>query len=360
MSNSNVSQIDAQTTVQTALAEAVQRFNAVGIETPVLDAQVLLAHVLGVGRAWLMAHPEATLPTDQSAAFARLVAARETRCPVAHLLGQREFFGLDLNVDERVLTPRPETELLVERALAWCKAWHQSVMLSGAKHPGGLGREGSEGREGPLRSAQSDTDAVMLSAVKHPPATAEGPLRSAQSDRPGREILPRVVDVGTGSGAIVISVAVSLPALPTLVAVDISPDALAVAEANARRHGVADRIQFRLGDMLEPLTEPVDLVLANLPYIETGALVALQPEVHYEPRLALDGGPDGLDPFRRLFEQVPAHVAPGGALLLEVGAGQGAAVADLARVLSPAAVHIQPDLAGHDRLVEVQLRDTSD
>lgn len=283
-------------TVGEVVRVAQRRFEAAGVETAGLDAQVLLSHVLGVGRAWLIAHPESVLTPDQTIAFERLVQGRASRRPVAYLIGRREFYGLDFAVDERVLVPRPETELLVERAVALVEEWRAS-----------------HGQ------------------------------------------WPRVVDVGTGSGAIGVSLAVAAPALPQVDLVDTSPDALEVARANAERHGVADRLCFWRGDLLAPLPAPVDLVLANLPYIEAEVIPTLAPEVQREPRLALDGGPDGLDPFRRLFAQVPAHVTLGGVLLLEIGAGQGPAVAELAQVLHPQAVRVHPDLAGLDRLVEVQL-----
>ena len=283
-------------TVGEAVRAAQRRFQAAGVEKAALDAQVLLGYVLGVGRAWLIAHPEAVLTPDQARAFERLVQGREARQPVAYLTGQREFYGLDFGVDERVLVPRPETELLVERAVVLVREW--------------------QARHGQW---------------------------------------PRVVDVGTGSGAIGVSLSVAVPALPLVDLVDASPAALDVARANAERHGVAERLRFWTGDLLAPPPTPVDLVLANLPYIEAEIIPTLAPEVQREPRLALDGGPDGLDPFRRLFAQVPDHVTPGGVLLLEIGAGQGQAVTELAQVLHPQAVSVHPDLAGLDRLVEVHL-----
>lgn len=285
-------------TVGEAVRGAQRRFQAAGVETAGLDAQVLLGHVLGVGRAWIIAHPEASLTPDQELAFERLVQRREARRSVAYLTGQREFYGLDFLVDERVLVPRPETELLVERAVALAHEW---------------------------RAVHGQW--------------------------------PRVVDVGAGSGAIGVSLAVTVPALPLLDLVDVSPAALEVARANAERHDVAARLRFWVGDLLTPLPEPVDLVLANLPYIETEVIPTLAPEVQQEPQLALDGGPDGLDPFRRLFAQVPHHVTPGGALLLEIGAEQGQAVSELAHVLHPHSVMVHTDLAGLNRLVEVHLRE---
>ena len=284
-------------TVGHAVAQATTRLDAAGIDTARLDAQVLLCHALGVDRAWLLAHPEVTLSPAQATAFADLVAARASRQPVAYLTGHREFYGLDFCVTRAVLVPRPETEHLVERAVAVVRAWR-------ARH----------------------------------------------------HRWPRIVEVGVGSGAIVVSLAHSLPDL-MVTGVDVSPDALAVTAANARRHHVADRVRLVEGDLLSPLTGTADLVLANLPYIPSAELDGLAPEVRAEPRLALDGGPDGLDVFRRLFAQVPSRVAPGGVLLLEMGAGQGAALLALATCLDPARVTVTPDLAGHDRLLEIELHD---
>ena len=174
------------------------------------------------------------------------------------------------------------------------------------------------------------------------------------SPLPEGEGIRSAVDVGTGAGGIAISLAVEAPGL-RVYATDLSPDALALAEANARRHGFADRVTFLLGDLLEPLPEPVDLIVANLPYVATADLAA-QPELGWEPRLALDGGPDGLDAYRRLLEQAPGRLAPGGRLLFEIGAEQGEAALALARRAFPeGAVRLHRDYAGRDRVVEVRL-----
>ena len=282
--------------VAQALARAARRLADASVDTAALDAQVLLGDALGRDRAWLLAHPEALLTPDQTATFEEVVARRAAREPLAYIRGRREFWGLDFQVDPNVLMPRPETELLVERAMDLAQAWRRE-----------------------------------------------------------RGVWPRVVDVGVGSGAIVVSLAVSLPSLPPLLAVDISPAALEIAQANARRHGVASRIVFRHGDLLAGLADPVDLVVANLPYIERAVIPTLAPEVRREPALALDGGPDGLNLFRRLLAQLPAALTPGGWALLEIGAGQGQAVAALAEALRPAHIRVLPDLAGLDRLVEISL-----
>ncbi|MFN8482620.1 MAG: peptide chain release factor N(5)-glutamine methyltransferase [Anaerolineae bacterium] len=283
-------------TVGVLLAQLTTRFRDAGCDTPSLDAQVIVARALGVNRAWLLAHPEAVVPADVSATIERWAQRREEREPLAYVIGRREFYGLDFIVDGSVLTPRPETEMLVERALDVIWAWRE----------------------------------------------AHG-------------VWPRVADLGAGSGAIAVTIAAALPDLEHVTAVDISPHALAVAELNAAHYGVGHHIDFRRGDLLLPLDEPVDVILANLPYIPTGDLATLQPEVQREPRLALDGGPDGLDLFRRLFAQALGRVSPQAVFLLEVGAGQGAAVAELARTLGQVVVTVTPDLAGHDRLVEIKL-----
>ena len=213
------------------------------------------------------------------------------REPLAYVLGSREFYGLDFRVTPAVMVPRPETETLVEEALAWARA----------------------------RSA---------------PIT--------------------VADVGTGSGCIVVSLAVHLPDARFL-ATDVSPAALAVAEENARRHGVAGRVRLLPGHLLEPLPGPVDLVVANLPYIPRGRIDSLQPEVRdHEPREALDGGPDGTDLLRPLLRQAGAYLRPGAALMLEIDEEQGATMAQAARGLPCGGRPRAPRPAGQDRVLIVE------
>jgi len=259
-----------------------------------LDAQVILGHVLGRDRGWLLAHPEAPLSAAQAGAFAELIARRHTGEPVAYLTGQREFFGLVFHVSPAVLVLRPETEHLVEAALEW--------------------------------------------AAPRPPLT--------------------IADAGTGSGAIAVSLAAHLPQA-RLVATDISRAALAVAASNAERHGVAARLSLAQADLLAPLRPGVDLIVSNPPYIATADLAALAVARH-EPRAALDGGPDGLEVIRRLLRDAARLLARPGLLLVEIGAGQGAAATALARDLFPEAdVAVLPDYAGHDRLLRVALESPS-
>jgi len=263
---------------------------------------VLLAHVLKVSRTHLLAHPERVLTASEQAAYEVLVQRCAQGEPLFYLIGRREFYGLDFQVDRRVLIPRPETELLVERALS----------------------------------------------LVTPAST--------------------IVDVGTGSGCIAVTLAVRLSddrrpssvvgrRSSVIYATDISPAALEVAQANAARHGVAGRITFLQGDLLAPLPGPVDLIVANLPYVaraEWGGLGAERNVVEFEPAVALDGGRDGLDLFRRFFKQAPAYLAPGGAILLEIGAGQAEAVVRLAQAAFPAAeIATTRDYAGLERIVSV-------
>ena len=272
--------------------------------TPRLDVELLLAHTLGWDRVRLLAEGRSTIEPAQMAEYQALVARRAALEPVAYLVGHKEFYGLDFLIDRRVLVPRPETELLVELAIARTK--------------------NQEPRTG---DRASDRFSVL-----------------------GSQFL--VADIGTGSGAIAIALAVHLPEA-LVIAVDISPDALHVARINAERHGVAGRVRLVEGDLLTPLEHPVNLIVSNPPYtildeIDEGVR-------RYEPHRALDGGPDGYDLYRRLLAEMPAKLRPGGAALLEIGATQGAGVADLARHAFPEArLSVHQDLAGLDRVVMIE------
>jgi len=281
-----------------AQAQATARLRNEGVESPRLDAELLLAHVLDVNRAAILARPDRRLTPKELTRYRDLVARRAGREPLAYILGHREFFDLDLVLDRRVLIPRPETELLVEHALC-----------------------------------------IARNIV--PPATTT----------------LAIADVGSGSGAIAVTLAVHLPHA-IVYALDASAGALSVVAENASRYGVADRVHCLQGDLLSPLHEagPVALITANLPYVSTDEWLALAPEIRdHEPRAALDGGVDGLSLIHRLLLTAGPSLQPGGAILLEIGASQGAAVTTLSREQFPlASVQLVQDYAGLDRLVLVE------
>lgn len=296
----------ASTTVGGLLAWATNQLHRHGVPAARWDAEVLLGAVIGappLRLALMIADP---VSAEAAAQYRELVRRRAAREPLQYILGRQEFMGLDFAVDDRVLVPRPETEHLVEAALAYL----------------------NEAALGRTASAAED---AMLAA-----------------------------DLGTGSGAIAVALAVGVPGLRVW-AIDISADAIAVATANAARHGVADRIVFAVGDLFAPLPEKLigrlTLVASNPPYIASRELPELQAEVRREPRLALDGGPDGLAFYRRIVAEAPRWLRAGGLLALEIGAGQGAAVAGMvADSGAYADWTVQRDYAGHDRVVLAKTR----
>lgn len=275
------------TSLVTLWTDVRRRLEAAGVDMPVFDARLLLEAGAGVSRLDIVTDPRRPVTDDQVAAVDALVRRREAREPVALIIGRRHFWTLDLFVSPAVLIPRPETELLVETAL-------QAL-----------------------------------------PADAEA----------------RVLDLGIGSGAIMLAV-LAERANATGVGVDISDGALAVAQANADALGVADRLELRHGDWNVALDGAFDLVLSNPPYIETNEIDALAPEVaRFEPRLALDGGADGLDAYRAITARLPHLLTPGGVFAFEVGKGQAEAVTALAEAAGLSAEPPRRDLAGIPRVV---------
>lgn len=282
------------TPVGRALVSAVQRLNEAGCENARLDAQVLLAHVLGQERSWLFAHHDYPLSETETEQYTELVARRVCREPVAYLIGRREFYGLEFLVDQRVLIPRPETELLVDLAL--------------------------------------------------------GQMRNRKSKR----IV--VADVGTGSGAIAVTLAIHAPEAH-IYGLDVSPTALAVARKNQSRLAPEAAITFLQSDLLEALPEPADLIVANLPYVTADEYEQLDPDIRdYEPRVALEAGVQGLDVIERLLQQIGPHLKPKGAVLLEIGSHQGEAVIKLAKTMKPrpSYVGLRRDYSGHIRMVTLE------
>jgi release factor glutamine methyltransferase len=274
-----------------------ERFRREGLSTPRLDAEVLLAETLGVDRVGLYAHFDQPLHPEELARFKKLIQRRLQREPVAYIIGRREFWSLTFKVTPDVLIPRPETEILVAEAL--------KVMSS--------------------------------------------PARTARHFR--------ILEMGTGSGAISVALAREFPSA-SVVATDLSAKALAVAQENASRLGVGERIQFLRGDLFVPLENEsaFELIITNPPYIPEEEIPSLPPEVRgFEPRLALDGGKDGLSFFRRVLPRVGEFLNPGGWFLAEVGAGQEDKIRQIAEGNSElVSCGFVPDLAGIERVFKAR------
>lgn len=279
------------TTVDTALRSAIGRLHAAGIDTARLDARLLLGDVLKVETADLVAHPERPLAEPEIERFRALIERRCLHQPVSQLLARREFWGLTFRVTAETLIPRPETETIVEQALA------------------GI---------------------------------------------PDRARALRVLDLGTGTGCLLLALLHELPQATGL-AIDRSAGALAVASANADALGLTERAEFRLGNWTEGLAERFDLMVSNPPYIATADVERLGPEVaRYEPHLALDGGRDGLDCYRAIARGVSRCLQPDGRLLLEIGVGQGDSVAAIFAAVGFACQARHNDLAGVPRCLVLQ------
>ncbi len=256
------------------------------IEDASIEAELLLRHALKVSRAELYTNPTHELSPEEEETLKQLVNRRLNGEPSAYITGHREFYGLDFEVNPAVLIPRPESELLVEKA---------------------------------------------INLARSSPITT-------------------IADIGTGCGAIAISLALNLPGT-RIYATDISAPALEVAQRNCRKHGVTNSICLLHGDMVDPLPEPVDLIVANLPYVKAGELPPTG-----EPALALNGGAEGLDKIAKLCRKIDGRLNPPGWVLLEIGQGQGKAVTALLRRLFPTAeIDITPDLSGIERVLSLRL-----
>jgi release factor glutamine methyltransferase len=293
-------------TIGELLRDGVERLRDSGSETARLDAELLLSNALGVDRSTLIAYPEAPVGPEAADRFEDALVRRSAGEPVAYIRGIKEFYGLAFTVDPRALIPRPETEQLVEMA---------------------------------------EREVVdRLTAAPRPRGTP--PMRLA--------------DVGTGSGAIAVALAVALRRRGVfgeveIIATDDSSEALDVARENAVGHGVADRVRFVQADLLPPvIVSPFDIVLANLPYVRSDAIDGLPIAASFEPRVALDGGADGLALIGRLLERLPEALADGGSALVEIGADQEPGAVALVEASLPAwRWRVEPDFGALPRVVRL-------
>jgi len=277
--------------IASVFRRSAEHLRLAGVTDSALEARLLLEHVLDRDRSWILAHPEVALSPDQEGRLADLMERRLRAEPIAYLLSRREFYGMNFYVDSRVLIPRPETEVLVDEILQVTAARSAGV---------------------------------------------------------------RIIDVGTGSGAIALALAAHLPEV-RVTGVDCSVDALEVAKLNAHRLGLINRVTLIRGDLLSWMREPVDIVVANLPYIPREKMSQLPSEVRgYEPTLALDGGVGGLSHNLNLIRQIAGRVRPGGHVFLECEPFQ---ISDLSLAaqssVTGATVCALLDGFGHERFIHV-------
>lgn len=277
------------------LYEASHILTSAGFDTPRLDAEVLLAYVLGWNRAKLLAHLDYHISEEYYNEFQKLIKKRLNKKPVAYITGKKEFYSWEFMVTTDVLIPRPETELLIDMAVEWLE--------------------------------------------KH------------------NLISPLIVDVGTGSGNIAVTLA-KLRKDAKIFAVDSSSKAIEVAQDNAKKLGVFDNIQWFCGDMLSPLLayNKINIIAANLPYVPTDEWEKLSPNVKIEPRIALDGGQDGLDLIRRLLQQAEPLLREPHALFLEIGHGQAELIKEMQEMNNYSIVDTRNDLQGISRAIHLRIR----
>ncbi len=273
--------------VATKLDAITRRLEAAGVDSARLDARLLVGAATGETTAGLIARPERRLSLQEAHRLSAMVARRCAREPMAHILGVREFWSLDFEVSASVLTPRPDSETIIEAACEYM---------------------------------------------------------------PARDRQYRILDLGTGSGCLLLALLHEFPAASG-VGVDISPAAIALARRNAEKLGLGARAEFIAGDWSEPLAGRFDVVISNPPYIASGDIEGLEPEVaHYEPRGALDGGQDGLDAYRALLPLAVQVLAPGGLVLFEMGAGQDQAIDSLAAAEGFKTAGLRADITGVPRV----------
>jgi len=282
-----------------ALHSVAQTLRKAGIADASVEAELLLGHVLGMSKTQLYTETERGLASVEIKHLWRLVHRRLDHEPTAYILGHCEFYGTDFYVDCHTLIPRPETELLVGKAVE------------------------------------------LAQRIFHP----------------GKQIT--IADIGTGCGTIVVSLALALPQAK-IYATDISASALRVAEINCQRHAVNSQVELLQGNLLEPLPQPVDMAIANLPYIKNYEFKDLSPEIrNFEPTIALAGGKNGLDKIQQMLEQMPKKLNYRACFLLEIGQGQGEMVTSLINSYFPQAnIELIPDLGGIERVVNVILMES--
>jgi len=316
--------------------QVVERLERAGVESASLDAACLLEAASGIPRWRFVLESQRLIAHGRSDLVASMLSRREAREPIAYILGAKEFWSLSLAVSRDVLIPRPETEILVEAV---------------------------------LEKISSEFRVSSFESIGVPSSECQAPCFRLETRNPKPETRNpklRILDLGTGCGAIALALATEIP-LGRVYALDRSRPALRIASRNAMALGLAGRVHFLAGDLFEPLRTArggggFDLIVSNPPYIPSGALAWLPPEIAaYEPLEALDGGSDGLRFHRRIIEGAPEYLRAGGWLALEVGAGQSWAAVELLRKSDGfGPPEVKKDLAGHDRVVLARTRGEAD
>jgi release factor glutamine methyltransferase len=328
-----------RTTHMFTYRDVVERLLRAGVESALLDAACLMEAASGVPRWRFILEPERSIASERSGLFESMLSHREAREPIAYILGMKEFWSLSLRVSRGVLIPRPETETLVEAVLGKIRSRFQVPSSKLGRVPG----------------AKFHVPSVEPGTRNLEPGTA--------NQKPGtRNPELRIVDLGTGSGAIALALAMEVPHA-RIYALERSSGAIRTARRNAEALGLTDRVHCMQGDLFGPFRADLgaggfDLIVSNPPYIPSGALAELPPEVAaYEPLEAVDGGPDGLCYHRRIIEEAPGFLREDGWLALEIGDGQTSAVLGLIRrteAFGPA--EVRQDLGGRDRVVLARRR----
>jgi len=327
-------------TIREELSRATALLSHAGVDTQQLDAEVLMAHVIGTPRLHVISYPGQRLREEEFARFRDLVERRAKREPLAYITGEKEFWGLSFEITPAVLVPRPETETLVEVALAELRGEWEGEAPAEPGSGRGAGDPGWPVVRGPVAPAHQYQRSPTHQWDQHPTPNTQHLL---------------LADIGAGSGCVAVALAVELPDA-VIYATEVSPAAAEVARRNAAKHQVEARVTVLEGDLFEPIPVEVrgrlDAVVSNPPYIPSAEINSLQPEIkEYEPRAALDGGREGMTYHRRMLDAARGWLKPGGWVHLEVGASQAEPVAEMARAWGFRDVRITSDLAGIERVV---------
>lgn len=340
-------------TTRKLLAWTTKHFEDKGVDSPRVAAEMLFGHVLGVARLKLYMEPDRPASDAERETFRALVGRAGKHEPVDYLIGKAPFFGLELRVTPAVLIPRPSTETIIETVLQAVRSAERvddDLKTHETETPGpapvqAVAATGELTYEPEPHPGEASRDTQDATPKATPASASPAPVK------PTPQFNGRIADVCTGSGAIAVTLATQLPEA-TFVATDLSEDALAVAKQNAQDHGVADRIDFRLGDLYEPLgDERFDFVLSNPPYISDAEWAEVLPNVKdYEPTMALRSGADGLDHLRSLIAGAAPYLLTGGRLLLEMSSTQADATQQLAAAAGLRDIQVLKD---HEQLPRV-------